>query len=418
MIIRLVRRSLRHILAAAALWACTALAGCGPEGSSPVRTQARDSAGITIVESTALPGRGAGGWTLDQAPFLTIGTFEGDTLYQLYQVSAATRLPDGRIAISDNGSFQLRIFGPDGTFQGSWGREGEGPGEFQSIRVMGVLGPDTLVVLDGRLRRISLFVPEQGFVGQSTVKEEVGMTFVANGMFEDGSIVFGGGLSFGPGGEIPSDGLSRAGTSYRSASLDGSLAADFGTVPGPEIFIRTQGGGGEYMISASTIPFARRPAASVRGDRFYVGSSDTYEIAGFDATGRLESIFRVLQPPPPVTSSEVDRLMQERVASLDDPSQAPAVRSALRDMPTPPTMPAYQSLVVDADGCLWVEGFQRPGVGLKSWTVFDEEGRPRTRLSLPADNRVLEIGRDYVMAVFEDPLGVEYLRLYGLTRGN
>jgi hypothetical protein len=114
----------------------------------------------------------------------------------------------------------------------------------------------------------------------------------------------------------------------------------------------------------------------------------------------------------------VDRLIQERVASLEDPSAAPALRNALRDMPTPPTMPAYQSLVVDVEGCLWVEDFQRPGVGLKSWTVFGEEGRPRTRLSLPADNRVLEIGKDYVMAVFEDPLGVEYLRLYGLTRGN
>jgi hypothetical protein len=80
-------------------------------------------------------------------------------------------------------------------------------------------------------------------------------------------------------------------------------------------------------------------------------------------------------------------------------------------------MPAYQSLLVDAEGCLWVEDFQRPGVGLKSWTVFDAEGRPRTRLSLPASNRVLEIGSDYVMAIFEDALEVEYLRLYGLTRG-
>jgi hypothetical protein len=416
MVIRLIRRSLRPTLAAA-VSACAALAGCGSEDPPSVLTQTRDSAGVTIVESTALPERGAGGWTLNQAPFLTIGTFEGDTLYQLYQVSGAVRLPDGRIAISDNGSFQLRIFGPDGTFQGSWGREGEGPGEFQAIRVMGVLGPDTLVVLDGSLRRISLFLPEEGLVGQSTVEEEVGMTFVANGMFQDGSIVFGGGLSFGPGGEIPSDGLSRAGTSYRSASLDGSLAADFGTVPGPEVFIRTQGGGGEYMISASTIPFARRPAASVRGDRFYVGSSDTYEIAGFDATGGLDRIYRVSQPPSPVTRSEVDRLIQERVTSLDDPSQAPALRNALGDMPTPPTMPAYQSLLVDAEGCLWVEDFQRPGVGLKSWTVFDAEGRPRTRLSLPASNRVLEIGSDYVMAIFEDALEVEYLRLYGLTRG-
>ena len=147
MLIRLERRSLRLTLGVAAVSVCTARAGCGNEDPPSVRTQTRDSAGVTIVESTALPERGAGGWTLNQAPFLTIGTFEGDTLYQLYQVSGAIRLPDGRFAVSDNGSFQLRIFGPDGTFQRSWGREGEGPGEFQSIRVMGVLEPDTLVAL-------------------------------------------------------------------------------------------------------------------------------------------------------------------------------------------------------------------------------------------------------------------------------
>ena len=49
--------------------------------------------------------------------------------------------------------------------------------------------------------------------------------------------------------------------------------------------------------------------------------------------------------------------------------------------------------------------------------MFDGEGRPRTRLSLPSDNRLLDIGRDYVMAVFEDPLGVQYLRLFALSRG-
>ena len=404
-------------VAIAALSACLGMVACGTEDPPAVLTQVRDSAGVSIVESSTLPERGSGGWALEQAPFLTIGTFQGDTLYQLYEVSGGVRLPDGRIAVSDNGSFQLRIFGSDGTFLSAGGREGEGPGEFQSIRVMGVLGQDTLVIVDGRLRRISLFRPDVGFVGQSTVDEEVGITYVANGMLRDGSLVFGGGLTLGPGGEIPSDGLSRSDAPYRSAGLDGSLAADFGTVPGPEVFIRTRGGGGEFMISASSIPFARHPAAHARGDRFYMGSADTYEILGFDSGGRLGRIIRVLQPLPSVTSQDVGRLIEERVADLEDPSQAPELRGALRDMPTPETMPAYQACLVDTEGFLWVEDFRRPGEGLRSWAVFDREGRPRTRLSLPSDNRVLEIGEDYLMAVFEDPLGVEYLRLHALRRG-
>ncbi len=393
------------------------LAGCGGEHVGSVETQVRDSAGVTIVESTGLPEAGAGGWALSQEPSLTIGTFQGDTLYQLYRVSGGTRLPDGRIVLSDNGSFQVRIFGPDGTFQESWGREGEGPGEFQSIQVVGRLKGDTVVILDGRQRRISLLRPGEGFLDQSTIEEDVGMTFVSNGMFQDGSIVFGGGLTFGPGGEMPSDGLNRSDTPYRSARLDGSLAADFGSVPGPEIFMRTQGSGGEFMISASSIPFGRRPAAFAKGPWFYVGSSDTYEISAFDSDGRLGRILRVLMPLPPVTDRDVDQFIQERVAELEDPTQAPSVRTDLRQMPTPQTMPAYGGIIVDAADYVWVQDFPRPGVRLRTWTVFDPRGTPRTRLSLPSDNRVLEIGEDYALAVFEDELGVEYLRVFPLTRG-
>jgi len=243
------------------------------------------------------------------------------------------------------------------------------------------------------------------------------MTYVSNGMFGDGSIVFGGGLTFGPGGDTPTDGLSRSATHYRSATLSGDLGADFGSIPGSEFFMRSQGGGGEFYITATLIPFGRRPAAFARGDRLFLGSADTYEISGFDPEGRLNRIIRVLQPLPPVSSQDVERHIEEEVAELEDPSGAPTLRSSLRDMPTPETMPAYQGLLLDEDGFLWVEDFRQPGQGQRTWTVFDRDGTPRTRLSLPSDNRVLEIGEDYLMAVFEDQLGVQYLRLYALHRG-
>ena len=394
-----------------------ALPACESETQPHFDTQVIDSAGVTIVESSGFPDLGSGGWSLEQSPSLTVGTFDGDTLYQLYEVSGGTRLSDGRIAISDAGSFQLRVFGTDGDFQAAFGREGEGPGEFKSIRLMGVLPGDTLVVMDGSLRRISLFHPDRGFLSQSTVEEDVGITWVTNGMFGSGSIVFGGGLSFGPGGDMPTDGLNRPDTPYRSANLGGTLEADFGTVPGSEFFMRSQSSGGEYFISASLIPFGRSPAGFARGDRFYLGSADTYLISSFDPGGQLRSIIRVLVPPPPVTSQNIDGLIQRRVDELEDPSGAPGVRSSLREMPTPETMPAYQSLRVDTEGFLWVEDYLLPDDGLRSWTVFDPQGVPITRLSLPRDNRILEIGRDFVLTVYQDQLEVEYLRVYPLIRG-
>ncbi len=391
--------------------------GCVSEPQSSFETQFRDSVGVSIVESTGFPELGMGGWSLDQNPSLTIGTFDGDTLYQLYEVSGGTRLADGRIVISDNGSFQLRSFGSDGRALGTFGREGEGPGEFESLRLMGALDGDTLVVMDGSLRRISLFHPDHGFVRQSTVDDEAGTVWVTNGMFGNGSIVFGGGLSFGPGGDTPSDGLNRPDTPYRSATVDGAVDADFGTVPGSEYFMRTQGGGGEFFISASLIPYGRHPSGFASQDRFYLGSADTYEISGFDQAGRLQVIIRILEPLAPVTSQDVERLIQSRLEELEDPSNAPGVRSSLREMPTPETMPAYQSFRVDTEGLLWVEDYLRPDDGLRSWTLFNREGVPLTRLALPRRNRILDIGEDFVLAVYQDDLEVEYLRLYTLHRG-
>jgi len=419
-VMRLRRPSSRHlplIPRLPALLACAGLAACGSGTSGGLETQVRDSAGVAIVETPDHPARGAGGWALDQQPFLSIGTFDGDSLYQLYRISGGIRLSDGRIVLSDDGSLQLRMFGPDGAFLRAWGREGEGPGEFLAVEVMGVVGGDTLVVVDGRLRRISLFHPERGFLEQYSVDERAGHVLFANGMFGDGSIVFGGELTFGPGGDTPENGINRSEARYRSARRDGSFGATFGSVPGAEMFMQAQSGGGEIHVSAVSIPYGRSPAAHARGEILYVGSGDTYEILGFGPDGRLDRIIRVLQPPPPVTSQDVERFIEGEVAALEDPSRAPATRNLLNDIPTPATMPAYRAFTVDSEGFLWVEDFRRPWERLRNWTVFDGEGRPRTRLSLPSGNRLLDIGRDYVMAVFEDPLGVQYLRLFALSRG-
>jgi len=42
----------------------------------------------------------------------------------------AALIPDGRIAVADNGAATIRIFRPDGSFERELGRRGEGPGEF------------------------------------------------------------------------------------------------------------------------------------------------------------------------------------------------------------------------------------------------------------------------------------------------
>ena len=393
------------------------LAACGPADGPGIQTQFTDSAGVTIAESAGLPEQGAGGWVLGQTPTLSIGTLDGDSLYQFFGVTGAVKLSDGRIAMTDNGTHQLRIFAPDGTFLSRFGREGEGPGEFRNIQVMGTVGSDTLVILDGRQRRTSRFHPEEGFLGQIVLPEEAGVAMHSNGMFGDGSIVFGGLINWNRGDATPNSGYERLTNPFYSVSLDGGGIQHFGEFPGTEVVWMTGHLDGRETLSAGFVTFGLSPIARARGDRLVLGTRDRYEVNVFDASAALTRIIRVQTPPVAVTEAHLNGYLEEMLARLPSPDLAPQVRAGFRDAHHADFMPAFETLLLDSDGKLWVEDHNLPGDILRSWTVFDEEGVPLTRLSLPNTNRVMDIGEDFVLALYRDEMDVEYIRSYPLTRG-
>ncbi len=102
--------------------------GEGAEGLHPV--QERDSAGIRIVENASPPEGSRLGWRIGPEPSVSIGQREGEDPYLLHLALDAHRLPDGRIVVAHRSSDELRVFDSSGTHVASWGREGEGPGEF------------------------------------------------------------------------------------------------------------------------------------------------------------------------------------------------------------------------------------------------------------------------------------------------
>lgn len=74
-----------------------------------------------------------------------IGGEEADQLYQVTDIEVG---PDGEIyALSGVGN-DVRVFSPTGKFVRSWGRQGEGPGEFQGPLDLAV-ARDTVAITDG-----------------------------------------------------------------------------------------------------------------------------------------------------------------------------------------------------------------------------------------------------------------------------
>jgi len=235
-------------------------------------------------------------------------------------------------------------------------------------------------------------------------------------MFGDGSVVFGGGVNWNRGDATPLAGYERLTNPFFSVSLDGKGITDFGEFPGTEVIWATGQVDGRESLAAAFPTFGLSPRAMARGDRLALGTRDRYEVNFFGASGALARIIRVQIPPVVVTEAHLQGYLEEMLARLPSPDLAPQIRAGFRDTPHAETMPAFQALLLDSEGYLWVEDYNIPGDTLRSWTVFDDEGRAKTRLSLPKANRVMDIGEDSVLAVYTDGLGVEYVRVYPLTR--
>jgi len=63
----------------------------------------------------------------------------------------------GNIYIADAGQYRIQKFDPDGIFLATFGRKGQGPGEFSTIRSLSIDSANRLHALDDSQRRIQIF---------------------------------------------------------------------------------------------------------------------------------------------------------------------------------------------------------------------------------------------------------------------
>ncbi len=386
------------------MWACAS------ESEPHATTTVRDSAGIAIVENFGHLRPDVTGWAVAPEPILSIGTLEGEWTDQLFGVREAMRLPDGRIAIANAGTEEIRIYGPDGSFLDVFGGDGEGPGEFQGLSLLGILPGDTLVAMGRRDRRVSLVHPEHGFIRSVTTDGLPDGPLEGHGLLSDGRMVTRAGFPFNP--DAMQDGPLRGLMSYYSARLDGGNPVEYPQLLGPETVVNM----GEDFISIRLIPFGKRPTVGVAPDLAYFGSGDSYEIRAYDSAGELKRIIRLDQELVPFTQDYIDRHIEAEVAEAEDMDEAREIRSRYNDFTWPESLPAYLSFETDPPGCLWVEESRGPGDDMPVWSIFDAEGVLQARVSLPEGVDILEVGSDYILGLARDDLDVEYVQMFRLER--
>jgi len=395
------------------------LAACGSDGGAASTATVRDSAGVAIVENA---GTGATWsdrqpWLVREEPEVDIGTLEGEEPYQLFRVTGALRLSDGRIVVANGGSSELRYFDANGEFLMSAGRQGSGPGEFERLGWVRSMPGDSVFAYDSSTRRVSVFDAAGEFVRSFQVTSPGERQFpLAQGMFDDGKVLVMNLNLFGADGPPP-DGYQRRSDTYQVFSSQGELESEIGSFLGAETFMRSGREGGNTFISIAQIPFGHSPSAVAAGEHLVYGSSDTYEYGVYARDGSLLRIVRRAFEPRGVTDADLAAFIDRQVEDREGQQTRAEVEKQYADMPLPNTMPAYDDIERDAEGNIWVRDFSPDVDAPRTWTVFDSVGQMRGSLTVPAGVSVLQIGTDYVIGRWRDDLDVEHVRVYGIVKG-
>jgi A/G-specific adenine glycosylase len=388
--------------------------GCGGGGPEPAETSTvRDSATLRVVENLRPAWAPEQAWRVASEPTLEIGVEEGDDPYELYRVLDALRLDDGRIVISNAGTGELRFFDHEGAHLWSAGRHGQGPGEFGEFSSMRVwAGPrGTIVATDNANARVNMFRANGEFLSSARIEPVPGSSppNVLDG-FGDGTwlAVRGSGALSGATGEIL-----RGWRRYFRYNSDGRPADSLLEVQAPPRYVHNYG----EVTHFPFIPLSAEAAVAAGRLWLYVGDGYTHQIERRRLDGTLNSYIRWPETDRRRSAEFYERYRQESLAESRDAAQRSLYTHYYGlDLPIPEYLPAYQRLLVDDEGYLWVENYRLPWETQPHWQTFDPDGRWLGTVETPEDLRPFQIGSDFLLGRGRDELGVERVLVYELIK--
>lgn len=399
-----------------ALWwlagALVGLSACGDApSSSPPGTVRRDSAGIAIVTS-AVPS--APGWyVVDSVPRLDLGG-TGDSADEFSGTVIALELRDGRIAVANQGTSEIRFYDGMGNRLQSVGRKGSGPGEFEQIASLTVGAGDSLLVFDRGTRRLSVLASTGKIVRSGMI--ELGQGTLANvvlGALPGGRIVVSPARS---GREPTSSGLVRDSADLKIVGADGSVT-EVGRFPGTQLVSRVETQGGKVVsVNIAAVPFGRSSWFGISDTLIGVAPTDQYGFDLYSGSGRLvRRISRDYQPEP-VTAADLAAHLE--MAELPSEDARARYRSFLSMAPIPETKPAFDRVVPGPNGELWFRDYLGPSQRTRPgrWTIFDREGAWLTSVDLPAGFEPTWIGPNQILGTWLDSDDAPHVRRFRLLR--
>ena len=409
--VEVVKPVFRVAALAVVLMSCGRYAGSGP-------VLVRDSAGIRIIENAAPEWREGTGWTVEPEPWLDMGSADGDSAFLFSRIAGIEELETGEVVVADGGSSQIRVFDTAGRHLRSFGRKGEGPGEFRLLLDLLGRSGDTLFLNDFH-REIEAYGTDGTYRGTTrfeTIAEYVVASPVAR--FPDGTHL----RATSPQSYPAPPGLQQwlDSTTFLLHEANGAFRGEVARRP---------------MIVFNVDPELRGavvsylgPIGSVAGgkDRIYYSYPDAWNIEVRLPDGALTQLIRRPFTPVPITSEMKAAARAIFARQLQQLSMsAEQIQRRLERMPFASTLTTHARMIVDDEGALWVNEADAQAILARTasltaagnvWSVFAADGRWLGRVQMPSNLTVLAISANSVAGTASDELDVEHVRLHRLIR--
>lgn len=350
-------------------------------------------------------------WTLAPRAGVVIEGF-GDTA-SFVRVAGAARLRDRSLVVADERLNRVFFFASDGKPRASFGRGGDGPGEFRGIVWMGRCEPDTLSVYDPVQARITRIAPNGTLVGVRSASPQGPLGYWTPGGRSPYLLTCGprGGqaLVSWPRGQLPkAPGPHRGRVDIAVARGASTPYALVGHFAGPERY--------RFKTSDGPRAFGKSVHIAVSDSQLFVGTADSFFVQVFDLQGRPKGTMRGGAPPRRFTDADKEAYAGRAAWTLASAAQQRRIRDAVNEMTFPEFLPVYDRFLLDERQRLWVQEGVAPTQRSRRWWGFDATGAVFAVLDTPAAFAVLQLSESEALGTWTDEDGVESVRSFAVQR--
>lgn len=297
----------------------------------------------------------------------------------LQQITGIKSDSEGRIFLTDQRALQMHVFDPHGEYLTSIGRDGSGPGEFQSLTRIYIDQNDRVFVFDINEARNTVFAENNDNWEPKSIFTTEGQMYGIESADFDGNLILRQSLS-----RYPDPGAFW----YEHELATGSLSS--GVKDKNVLTFKEMG----FLFSddgfMQPIPFGRTTVLTTdpRGN-IYLVWNEAFEMAKYNAKMEFIDSLRVEIPNQPISTEENSNAM-DRVGNN--------FRSLAREH-MPDSKPVINNMLVDKKENIWLQTFDSP-----EYLVLDREGTPLKSFDLDGELRLdhVDINRIYAMKIGDE----------------